>query len=248
MMMKVSVLASGSNGNSCLVEHKGTAVLVDAGKSGRELEKRMNALGKSLDNVNGVLITHAHSDHIMGAGVISRRHNLPLFMTRDVYEDAKHRIGNASVKHFSADKSFRINGLSVQPIPTSHSVCSTGYVFDRFGIFTDTGIVTKEMDAVLPKLKGVLLESNHDVDMLINGPYPYYLKQWILSNEGHLSNIHACEFVQERGKNLSMVLLGHLSGHNNTAEVAEATFESLVKRKIEFKACSRDGVSGSWRV
>jgi len=118
----------------------------------------------------------------------------------------------------------------------------------EFGIFTDTGIVTKQMEDILPKLKGVLLESNHDIDMLINGRYPAYLKQWILSDLGHLSNIHASEFIQEKGNNLSLVLLGHLSGNNNTPHIARKTFETLVRRKIEYDVCSRDRASGKWMI
>ena len=100
----------------------------------------------------------------------------------------------------------------------------------------------------MPNLKMVLLESNHDIDMVVHGNYPYYLKQWILSNEGHLSNIHASELIQSRGKQLSTALLGHLSGNNNTPEAAEKTFEALVKRKIDYSVCSRDDESGSWEI
>ena len=100
----------------------------------------------------------------------------------------------------------------------------------------------------MPKLKAVLLESNHDIDMLINGPYPYHLKQRILSDHGHLSNIHASTLIQEKGINLSNVFLGHLSGNNNTPEVAKSTFERLVKRKLDFSVCSRNRASGHFEI
>jgi len=98
------------------------------------------------------------------------------------------------------------------------------------------------------KLKAVFIESNHDIDMLVNGPYPAFLKQWILSDKGHLSNIDASSLIQSKGKNLSLALLGHLSGNNNTIKIAEKTFESLVKRKISFSVCSREKVSGNFEV
>lgn len=246
--MQVSVIASGSNGNCCLIEKKDTAILIDAGKSGREIEYRMNALGKSLENVDATIITHAHHDHICGAGVISRRYGIPVYMTDAVHEIAAHKLGSIKLKKFDINKAFKIKSMRITPVPTLHNTASCGFVIDKFGLFTDTGIVTKEVEAVMPRLTSVLLESNHDIDMLVHGPYPYHLKQWILSDEGHLSNIHASQLIEQKGKKLQLALLGHLSGNNNTPEVARSTFETLVKRKIDFKVCSRDTYSGSWDV
>lgn len=246
-MMEISVIASGSNGNCCLIEDKTTAILVDAGKSGIEIESRMEKLGKGLEDVNAVILTHAHHDHIAGAGVISRRYNIPIYMTKDVYSGAKFRLGNIERKTFSVNKAFKIGSLKIKPVHTSHNVSSCSFVINKFGIFTDTGIVTKQMELEVPKLNSILLESNYDIDMLINGHYPAFLKQWIMSDQGHLSNIDASSLIKKKGKNLSLVLLGHLSGNNNTPEVAGNTFESLVK-KVEYAICSRDNESGSWRL
>lgn len=246
--MEISVIASGSNGNCCLIEDKATAILVDAGKNGREIESRMEKLGKSLKDVNAIILTHSHYDHIAGAGVISRRYNVPIYTTKDVYSEAKFRLGDIKRKTFSANKAFKIGTLKIKPIHTSHNVSSCGFVINKLGIFTDTGIVTKQMELEVPKLNSILLESNHDIDMLINGHYPAFLKQWILSDQGHLSNIDASSLIKNKGKNLSLVLLGHLSGNNNTPEVASNTFESLVKKKVEYAVCSRDNKSGSWRL
>jgi len=104
------------------------------------------------------------------------------------------------------------------------------------------------MKKSIPKLKMVLLESNHDVDMLVNGPYPYPLKQHILSDHGHLSNFDACTLLESKGRNLDYIFLGHLSGHNNTPKVAAKTFESMVKAKSEYFVCSRENATGSWRI
>ncbi len=244
--MEISVIASGSNGNCCLIEDKSTSILVDSGKSGREIAYRMEKLGKGLEDVDAVILSHAHHDHIAGAGVLSRRYGLPIYMTKKVYSEAKYKLGNIKRKVFS--NAFKIGTLKIKPIPTSHNVSSCGFVINRFGIFTDTGVVTKQMESAVPKLNSMLIESNHDIDMLINGSYPAFLKNWILSDQGHLSNIHASSLIQDKGKNLSLVLLGHLSGNNNTPEVASNTFETLVKRKVEYAVCSREGLSGKWVV
>lgn len=248
LKMEISVIASGSNGNCCLIEDKRTSILVDSGKSGREIAYRMEKLGKSLDDVDAVILSHAHHDHIAGAGVLSRRYGTPLYMTKKVYSEAKYNLGDIKRKIFSANKEFKIGTLNIKPIPTSHNVSSCGFVINHFGIFTDTGVVTKQMESAVPKLNSLLIESNHDIDMVLNGSYPAFLKNWILSNQGHLSNVHASSLIQDKGKNLSLVLLGHLSGNNNTPEVARNTFEALVKRKVEYAVCSRDELSGKWVI
>jgi phosphoribosyl 1,2-cyclic phosphodiesterase len=242
--MEISVIASGSNGNCCLVEENGVSLLIDAGKSGREIEARLNRLGKSLENIHAIILTHAHSDHVRGAGVIARRYNIPIYIMQKTHSDCSGVIGQAQTHYFSRYHPFKVNDLRIQPVPTCHDVDSCGFVINRFGLFTDTGIVTKQMSEVMPHLRGVLLESNHDIDMLISGPYPHYLKKWILSDKGHLSNIHASQLVEDRGKELSLVLLGHLSAVNNTPERAEITFERLVRRKIEYAICSRERETG----
>jgi phosphoribosyl 1,2-cyclic phosphodiesterase len=246
--MEISVIASGSNGNCCLVEDKGVSVLIDVGKSGSEIEDRMRRLGKSLEDVNGIVITHQHHDHISGAGVLSRRFSIPVYMTNEVYSEVKFKLGKVENKMFSLTKEFKVNNLKIKPIVTSHNASSCGFVVGKFGYFTDTGFVTKQMEKAIPKLNSILLESNHDIDMLINGSYPAFLKKWILSDEGHLSNYNAGSIINEKGKNLSLALLGHLSGNNNTPDIASETFECLVKRKIDFSVCSRDKESGSWKI
>lgn len=246
--MEISVIASGSNGNCCLVEDKNSSIIIDAGKSGLEIETRLNYLGKCLENVDAILLTHAHNDHISGAGVLSRRYSLPIYMTQNVFLKAKHRMGNIILKKFSINNSFKINKLNIKPVITSHNTSSCGFVIGKFGLFTDTGIITPQINSIMPKLNAVLLESNHDIEMLINGSYPEFLKKWILSDQGHLSNNCASTLIQSKGKNLQLALLGHLSENNNTPKVAKDTFEKIVKRKIDYSVCSRDKVSGTWEI
>ncbi|MBL7055382.1 MBL fold metallo-hydrolase [Candidatus Woesearchaeota archaeon] len=242
--MEISVIASGSNGNCCLVEHQGVSVLIDAGKSGSEIETRMKKLNKNLDDVDGIVITHAHSDHISGAGVLSRRFGIPVYTTKEVHSHAK--LGKFESKIFSGD--FKINNLKVKPVATSHNVNSCGFVIGKFGYFTDTGVVTNHMKKAIPNLNSILLESNYDAELVHNGRYPAFLKKWILSDEGHLSNDDASSIIQEKGKNLTLVLLGHLSGNHNTPGIASETFNTLVKKKIDFSVCSRDKESGTWKI
>jgi len=242
--MEISVIASGSNGNCCLVEDHGVSVLIDAGKSCREIESRMGRLGKSLEDVSGILITHVHSDHSSGAGVLSRRFGIPVYMTEEVYSSA--RLGEFESRIFSGD--FKVEGLKVKPITTSHNVSSCGFVISKFGYFTDTGMVTEQMKKIIPSLNCILLESNHNVEMVSNGHYPAFLKKWILSDEGHLSNDDASYVIREMGKNLSFVLLGHLSENHNTPDIASETFNSIINRKIDFRVCSREKESGSWKI
>lgn len=248
MPMEISIIASGSNGNSCLVENNNSSVLIDAGKSCKEIEYRMSKLGKNLENVDGILLTHSHIDHFIGVGPISRKYNIPVYLTKEVYNLSKHKIGEVEKKHFSINSSFKVKNLEIKPIITSHDVPSCGFAIQKFGIFTDTGIITPEMGNCMDGLKGVLLESNHDIDMLINGSYPEFLKQRIFSDNGHLSNINASDFIRKYGKNLSWALLAHLSAKNNTPEKAKATFETIVNRKIDFSVLSRDKESGSWNL
>jgi phosphoribosyl 1,2-cyclic phosphodiesterase len=247
--MEISIIASGSNGNCCLIETKNTSILIDAGKSGREIETRINRLGKSIENVNAILITHSHNDHIAGAGVLARRYNIPVYMAKGVYKDSMYKIGHINeLKIFQENKNLKINNIEIKPIQTSHNVESCGFIIKNFGLFTDTGIVTKQIEKAIPKLKAVLLESNHDIDMLINGQYPVFLKNWILSDKGHLSNIDASSLIQKKGKNLSLALLAHLSENNNTPKIVKKTFELLVKRKIDYAVCSRERETGTWKI
>jgi len=242
--MEISIIASGSNGNSCLVEDQGVSVLIDAGKSGREIEARMKRLNKSLEDVNGIVITHGHSDHICGAGVLSRRYGIPVYTTHEVHSQAK--LGKFKSKIFSGE--FKIDKLKIRPIATSHNVNSCGFVIGKFGYFTDTGTITKHMEKIIPQLNSILIESNHDTELVNSGHYPAFLKKWILSDKGHLSNDDASSIIQKKGENLSFAFLGHLSGNHNTPKIASETFKTIVKKKIDFEVCSRIKESGNWKI
>ncbi len=243
--MEISILASGSNGNSCLVETGSCSVLIDAGKSAREIEKRMNKLGKSLSCVDALLVTHSHTDHTRGIDVISRKYDIPVYCSRDVAGMLCLKTNN--IKCFSLDRSLKIKSQHIIPVQTSHDVPSCGFVIGKFGVFTDTGIITGQMKKAVEKLNAVLIESNYDYDMLLNGPYPYFLKHRIMSELGHLSNIDAAEFIKSYGKSLTTVFLGHLSATNNSVESVKATYEAIAKQP-EYFVCSREDVTGSFSI
>lgn len=244
--MEISVIASGSNGNCYLIEDKDTSIMIDSGKSIKEIESRAKKIGKNIEEVDGIILSHAHIDHHLSVDGISRRYNIPLYVTKESQNQLNLRSNK--IKRFSLDSDFKIKNLNIKPIKTSHDVPSCGFVINKFGLFTDTGIVTDHMSSVIENLSGILIEFNHDIDMLIHGRYPAYLKQRVFSDIGHLSNIDSSKFLQEKGKNLSLALLGHVSENNNKNSIIKKTFESIVKRKIDYKILSRDKESGTWKL
>ncbi|MCE5264140.1 MAG: MBL fold metallo-hydrolase [Deltaproteobacteria bacterium] len=243
--MELSIIASGSNGNCYLVESNGTSVLFDAGKSYRETAQRMAALGKEIGEIDGIVLSHAHGDHYEGIGPIARRLHIPVYAREDVYAACRRKIGAVDVRHFSSG--FRIKEMEITPVETSHDIASCGFVVGRFGLFTDTGCVTSEMREILPALDAVLLESNYDEEMLMNGPYPRHLKERIASERGHLSNDDASDFISRFGRHLSWVFLAHLSEKNNSAQKVRETFESLNADR-PYVICSRFRETGTFAL
>jgi phosphoribosyl 1,2-cyclic phosphodiesterase len=243
--MELSIIASGSNGNCYLVQAAGTSVLFDAGKSFRETTGRLTALGKKIEEVDGIVLSHAHGDHYRGIGPIARRLRIPVYVRDDVYAACRRRLGPVDVRHF--DAGFRIKDLLITPVETSHDIASCGFVVGRFGIFTDTGCVTSHMKEVICDLDAVLLESNYDEEMLRNGPYPRHLKERIASERGHLSNDAASDFIGRHGRHLSVVFLAHLSEQNNSAEKVRKTFESINADR-PYVVCSRFRETGTYAL
>ncbi len=221
--MRVAVLASGSGGNATVVEGGGTRVLIDCGLGYRALQRRMHAVGFQLGELDAVVVTHEHADHVSGLAVLLRHYPLPLLATGGTAA-ALEGLRPASV--IAADRPFRIGGLDFLPVATSHDAAEPiGVVADhegcRVGIVTDTGVVGDALAERLAGCHGVFLESNHDPDMLRYGPYPWPLKQRIASATGHLSN-HQARAAVERlcGEGLELVVGMHLSRENNRPELA----------------------------
>jgi len=234
--LKLTVLGSGSEGNSILISNNDESILIDAGFSGVRLAERMKQVGLDLDNVMGLLLTHEHSDHIRGAGVISRRHNIPVFATAGTFKKGKAKLGNLiEFTEISGGNEFMIGDFRIQPYDISHDAMEpVGYVVEtagaKIGVCTDSGCVTHLMRDKLKLCDALVLEMNHDPTMLLAGPYPWELKQRIRSRTGHLSNETAAELLTELWHpKLKHVFLAHLSQENNLPQLAKmAAEESLI--------------------
>ncbi|MCP3875039.1 MAG: MBL fold metallo-hydrolase [Desulfobacteraceae bacterium] len=236
----VCPLASGSKGNSLFVSCNNSSILIDAGLSGVEIERRLSAVNIDPQSLTGIIITHEHSDHIKGAGVLSRRFNLPLYISQKTYQAAK-SIGKIDdLYFFECGTPFKIDQIHVSPFSISHdakdpaglTMESNGY---KIGIATDLGIATNLVKDHLKNSNILYLESNHDPDMLINGPYPWFLKQRIKGRTGHLSNMDAKILVSElKTDRLKHVILAHLSEENNCPKkAAKEVLKSLNASNIE---------------
>lgn len=235
--MRFSVLGSGSRGNAVYIESGKSSILIDAGFSGKELQKRMETVGRNLADVNAICITHEHNDHICGAGVVSRRYNIPVMINKGTLEMASSKMGKLSAtKLFSAGDVFEVGDLNIRSFCISHDTADpVGYVVSdghrRLGYLTDTGKVSHLMARRLLSCQGVILEFNHDLEMLKYGPYPLPLQQRVRSSRGHLSNDDAADFLTDlMDGEIREVVLAHLSEKNNTVERArEAAHRSLAK-------------------
>ena len=217
----VCPLASGSKGNSLFVSCSNSSILIDAGLSGVEMERRLNLLNIDPESLTAIIITHEHSDHIKGAGILSRRYKLPLYITPKTY-GACQSIGKIEdLRFFECGTSFNIDQIQVNPFSISHDAedpagLTLEYKNYKIGIATDLGIATSLVKEHLKGSNLLYLESNHDPEMLINGPYPWHLKQRIKGRMGHLSNTDAKILVSElRNDRLKHVILAHLSEENN---------------------------------
>lgn len=225
--MRFSVLGSGSRGNAVYVESKGSAALIDAGFSGKELQKRMQSINRDLANVKALCITHEHNDHICGAGIISRRFEIPVIINDGTLDAASGKLGKMfETTIFSAGDVIEVGDLEIRSFRISHDTADpVGFVISdgskRLGYLTDTGKVSHLIAQRLLSCHGVILEFNHDLEMLKHGPYPLPLQQRVRSSRGHLSNDDAASFLNQlMGGNIQDVVLAHLSEKNNTVELA----------------------------
>ena len=230
--LAVCVLASGSKGNAIYVSDGLTAILIDAGLSATEIKRRLKSRGLNPKDLNAILVTHEHSDHVQAVGVLSRQLKLPVYLSRNI--EKKVSMGSVhEIRTFNSGSTFQIENLAVNPFAVSHdAVDPVGFTIgqngSRIGVATDLGTVTPYLKENLKHCHLLILEANHDQEMLINGPYPWYLKRRIQSHSGHLSNGQSKRLLMElQHKGLAHVIMAHLSQTNNTpqkvlAEVSEA--------------------------
>ncbi|GAA0478875.1 MBL fold metallo-hydrolase [Alkalibacterium sp. s-m-22] len=238
--LNISVLASGSTGNITYVESGSTRLLVDCGFSGKKAIELLSKIGRRPEDLDAILVTHEHSDHIKGVGILARKYGLDVYANEKTWKAMESKLGNLKVEqknHFSIDKTLTLGDIDVSSFGVSHDAIDPQfYTFQkddkRFVMLTDTGYVSDRMRDYVKDAEAYLFESNHDVSMLRMGRYPWSLKQRIIGDKGHLSNedgaLALAEIVGDRTKR---VYLGHLSKENNVKEIAHSTVEDILVRK-----------------
>jgi phosphoribosyl 1,2-cyclic phosphodiesterase len=224
--LAVCVLASGSRGNAIYITDGATAILIDAGPSGIEIQRRLNSRGLQSESLKAILVTHEHADHIQGVGALSRRLKLPVYLSRKT-KKASFIFQNIQTTHyFECGQPFEINELTIHPFSISHDAEDpAGFTIQKnnlkIGIATDLGTVSSMVKHHLRGCSLLILEANHDPAMLMNGPYPWPLKQRIQSRIGHLSNKESKSLLNEViDDRLQYIILAHLSETNNTPQKA----------------------------
>jgi phosphoribosyl 1,2-cyclic phosphodiesterase len=221
--LSVCMLASGSKGNAIYISDDTTALLVDAGLSGVEIERRLRARDLDPRDIDAMIVSHEHSDHIRGVGILSRRFDLPVYLSEKTGPEASLTIGNIKdMRPFRCGEPFNVNTLDVHPFSIAHDAEDpAGFTIKcngrKVGIATDLGIATAMVKQHLKGCDLLILEANHDPEMLINGPYSWPLKQRIKGRTGHLSNQASGALLSElKHDRLQHVILAHLSETNNT--------------------------------
>ncbi|MDO3379864.1 MBL fold metallo-hydrolase [Geoalkalibacter halelectricus] len=224
--MRVCLIASGSKGNAVYLESRESRILIDAGLSARELTRRLALIGVEGADLDAILVSHEHGDHVRGVGPLSRRHGLPVHICPQTCRASPALGILPHLQEFDAGEIFSCRDLRVESFPLTHdAVQPVGYVIEsragKVGIATDLGIATRLVRERLRGCRVLILEANHDETLLRDGPYPWHLKQRIRGNHGHLSNSACAELLGELlWEGLEAVFLAHLSETNNRAELA----------------------------
>lgn len=228
--MKICSLASGSKGNCLFIETGGVRLLIDAGLSLKEITTRLTDSALDPESIHAVLVTHEHIDHIRSAGSFARRYKVPVLISYATRQAAERYLQKTELVEFETGYSFSFRDIMIDPFPVSHDCCDpVGFVLEshegRAGSATDLGIVTRLVREKLKGCRALNLESNHDPEMLLNGPYPWNLKQRIKSRHGHLSNQESLELLHDLAHDgLETLVMAHLSEVNNHPDkVVETT-------------------------
>ncbi|MCX6268258.1 MAG: MBL fold metallo-hydrolase [Bacteroidetes bacterium] len=232
MSLYITSLNSGSNGNCYYIGNGTDAVLIDAGISCRETERRMIRLGLPIRNVRGIFITHEHTDHTRGAEMLSRKYGIPVYITNATYRSSRINLDPRMVQEFSSGIPVYLGDLCVNPFlkwhdasePHSFTVSSNGITV---GVFTDIGMACEQVEHHLSMCHAAFLEANYDEKMLESGRYPGYLKRRIQGAEGHLSNDQALAlFTSHRPSYMQLLILSHLSAENNHPQLVHDLFST----------------------
>jgi len=252
MGVSVSMLASGSRGNCALVASATTKILVDAGISCRETFKRMKALGDDPHTLSAVLITHEHCDHIYGLATLAKKLRIPVFMTGATHQAWSRAMRDANgekprlekFERFESGHGFQVGDIAVKPFTIPHDAADpVGFTFStdgvKVGYVTDLGCLQANVKDNLRRCDILVIESNHDIETLRVGPYPWSVKQRVMSRVGHLSNVALADFLaNDYDNNATFVVLAHLSEQNNHPEIARREAESALATRGRL-FCSR---------
>lgn len=264
MSLRACSLFSSSSGNAIYVRAGDTRILVDAGMPGKKIEEALATINVRPELLDAIIVTHEHSDHIKGVGVMSRRYDLPIYANNGTWYKMERKLGKIAEKNirvFVSEQDFYINQLNIFPYLTPHDAAeSVGYNFmyrnKKISIATDLGHTNRKIINALKDSDVVILESNHDIDMLWNGSYPYHLKQRVAGTRGHLSNEAAAEVLLELiASGTRHILLAHLSKENNTPETALCAMKNALEaynieigKHISLDVASPDITSSIYRV
>jgi len=235
-------LASGSSGNCQYLASSEAQILIDVGLSGKKVEGYMDEIGKDIQKVNAILVTHEHSDHIKGIGILSRRFNIPIYANNNTWKEFQDKIGKIhpdNIRYFKTGTEFFIEDIKIKSYSISHdAVEPVAFSFfkddAKVSIATDFGHVPQDVKDEIKNSDLLMIEANHDVEMLKMGSYPWYLKKRVMSDEGHISNEMAGEVIAEMMNEenpVSQVLLGHLSKENNFPELSYETVKNVLIEK-----------------
>lgn len=236
--MKLKTIASGSKGNCSIVLCDETKFIIDMGISYLTLKRSLEENSLSFDQFTGILITHNHKDHINGLASLIKKTNLPVFMPPEMYDGIKEIVPKERCEFI--DDIFKVNAVTIELIHTSHDApCSLGFIITEqeksLVYITDTGYINRKYLNKMINKDLYLIESNHDEVMLMDGPYPRFLKERVISDKGHLSNTTTSKYLQKIvGNRTKYIILAHISEKNNTEELAyECTKSALNDPKIE---------------
>ena len=238
--MRACALASGSSGNAFYIENENQqGIIVDMGISAKKVVERLGAIKRSPKNVKSIFVTHEHSDHVKGVDVFARNFNVPIFLTKATAEKCFVCSDEKLVNFIKSKETVKICGMDVRAFPKSHN-CADPVSFSIYSkkeskivsVITDVGYACKNVSEAVSDSNLLFIESNHDPGMLTNGPYPYFLKKWISSDTGHLSNFQASICLLEHARpKLKTLVLSHLSEVNNTPLIAVKTAKSMIKER-----------------
>ncbi len=240
MSLQFSVLASGSTGNAFYIEAGETKLLVDAGLSGKQIEKQFIEIEKNISEITGILVTHEHSDHIKGLGVLARRYNLPIYANAKTWDAMLPKIGKITTDqkfHFEANQIKTFNQLDVESFSVSHDAVDPmfftfHYNNQKIALVTDLGYVSERIKKTIEGANAYIFEANHDINMLQMSHYPWSVKQRILGDSGHISNEDSGLALSEIISNdTERVYLAHLSQDNNMKDLARMSVDQVLQER-----------------